>query len=66
MTETEAKAEVFLTALRALSKKERDAVLCGIAEDDELRQELLDLAVLADRRGEPSRPFREYLAEKQG
>ncbi len=64
MTLVEANAQVFLTALRALPKKERQAVLCGIAEDDELREDLLDLAVLAERRDEPSRPFREYLAEK--
>jgi len=29
-----------------------------------MRDELLDLAVLMERRDEPSRPFREYLAEK--
>ena len=64
MTQAEATAEVFLTALRALSKRERQAVLCGIADDDELREDLLDLALIAERRHEPSRPFREYLAEK--
>jgi hypothetical protein len=64
MTASEATAEVFLTALRALPKKERHAVLSRIAEDDELREDLLDLALLADRRREPSRPFRDYLAEK--
>lgn len=65
MTATEAKAEVFLTALRALPKKERQAVLSGIAEDSELREDLLDLALLAERRDEPSRAFREYLAERK-
>lgn len=64
MTPSRANAAVFLTALRALPKKEREAVLRGIAEDDELREDLLDLALLAERRDEPSRPFREYLAEK--
>ncbi|MFH1732267.1 MAG: hypothetical protein ABIF82_11545 [Planctomycetota bacterium] len=64
MTSSQATAEIFLTALRALPKKEREAVLSGIAEDDELREDLLDLALLAERRDEPSRPFREYVAEK--
>ena len=64
MTSLQATAEVFLTALRALPKKERQAVLTRIAEDDELREDLLDLALLAERRDEPSRPFREYMAEK--
>ena len=64
MTPSRATAEAFLTALRALPKKERQAVLSGIAEDDELREDLLDLALIAERRDEPSRPFRDYLAER--
>jgi len=64
MTATEATAEVFLTALRALPKRQRDAVLARIAEDDKLREDFLDLALIAQRRDEPSRPFRQYLSEK--
>jgi len=63
MSQAEATAEVFLTALRALPKKQQQAVLCSIADDDELREDLLDLALIAERRHEPSRPFREYLTE---
>ncbi len=63
MTHSQANAEVFLTALQALPKKERQAVLIRIAEDDELREDLLDLALLAERRDESSRPVRECLAE---
>jgi len=64
MTSIQAKAEVFMTALRSLPKRDRHAVLEQIAEDEELRQDLLDLSLLAERCDEPSRPFREYLAEK--
>ena len=64
MTPTEATAEVFLTALRSLSRKDRQAVLNGIASDDEMREDLLDLALLEQRQGESARPFKEYLAEK--
>lgn len=64
MTASEAKAEVFLAALRALSREDRRAVLGGIADDDDLREDLLDLALIAERRGEPARPFRDLLAEK--
>ena len=64
MTRAEATAEVFLTALRCPPKKERDAVLSGIAEDKRLREDFFDLALIAERRKEPSRPFREYLAER--
>ena len=59
-----ATAEVFLTAFRAMSRKERKAVIAGIAEQDDCREDLLDLAVIARRRHEPSRPLRQYLAER--
>jgi hypothetical protein len=65
MTRTQATAEVFLTAFRALPKRHREAVLLGIAEDERLREDLMDLATIAKRRREPSRPFREYLAERR-
>jgi hypothetical protein len=64
MTTSQATAEVFVTALRALPKKERQAVLVLITDDVELREDLLDLAVFAQRRNEPSRPFSEFLAEQ--
>jgi hypothetical protein len=66
VTSSEAKADVFLTALRALPKVERDAVLRGIVEDKRLRRDLVDLAIIAERRAEPSIPFRQYLAERNG
>ena len=65
MSEIEATADVFLTALRALPKAERDAVLVGIVGDKSLARDLLDLATIARRRHEPSRPFREYLSKKK-
>ena len=64
MTTSQATAEVFVTALRALSKKERQAVLALITDDEDLREDLLDLAVLSQRRDEPARSFREFLTEQ--
>jgi len=64
MSPTEATAEVFLTAFRALSKKERQAVLARLAVEPDLQEDLQDLALVARRRDEPSRPLRDYLAEK--
>jgi hypothetical protein len=61
---SEATADVFLTAFKSLRKSERDAVLVGLARDRAIRHDLLDLAVIAEREHEPSRPFREYLAER--
>ena len=60
----QATADVFLTALKALPKAERDAVVVRIARDKAFARDILDLALIRDRRGEPSRPFRKYLSEK--
>jgi hypothetical protein len=65
MPGSQATAEIFLTALKALPKREQNAVLAGIAQDKELREDLLDLTLIAKRRGEPSRPFRQYLVERK-
>ena len=59
MTKTEATADVFLTALRALPKAERDAVLVRIAGDKAFAKDLRDLVLISERRKERSRPFRE-------
>jgi len=60
-----ATADVFMTALKALPKAERDAVLVRIARDKAFARDILDLAVIAERRKEPSRPFREYLSKRK-
>jgi len=65
MTEVEAAADVFITAFRALPKTERDAVIVRIAQDRSLARDLLDLATIARRRHEPSRPFAQYLADRK-
>ena len=58
-----ATADVFLTALKALPKGERDAVVVRIARDKAFARDILDLATIATRSGERSRSFREYLSE---
>lgn len=65
MNVVESKAEVYLMALLSLPKAEREAVIARLLEDKELREDMLDLAIIRQRLGEPSRPFREYLAEKK-
>jgi len=62
VTNAQATAEVFLTALKALPRTERDAVLVRIARDKAFARDIIDLAMIADRRGESSRPFRRFLA----
>jgi hypothetical protein len=61
----ESRAEVYLMALQSLSKAEREAVLARLLEDEKLREDILDLVVIQQRQGEPSRPFRGYLAERE-
>lgn len=63
MKAVESKAVVFLMALQSLSRKERDAVIARLLEDPDLREDILDLITIYQRRDEPSRPFREYLVE---
>lgn len=65
MKSVESRAEVYLMALQSLSKAERDVVIARLLEDPALREDILDLAVIRQRQGEPSRPFREYLAERE-
>lgn len=64
MKAVESKAEIYLMALQSLSKAERDAVIAHLLEDEKLREDILDLATFQQRKGEPSRSFREYLAER--
>jgi len=62
MKTLESRAEVYLMALQSLSKAEREAVLTRLLEDEKLREDILDLAIIQQRQGETSRPFSEYLA----
>ena len=64
MKTVESRAEVYLMALQSLTKAEREAVIARLLEDTKLREDILDLALIQQRQGEPSRPFREYLAER--
>jgi hypothetical protein len=62
MTELEATAEVFWTALKALPRKEQQAVLRRVLQDKKLRSDMMDLALIEERRVEPARPLRDVLA----
>jgi len=61
----ESRAEVYLMALQSLSKAEKEAIIAHLLEDPQLREDILDLAVIQQRQGEPSRPFTEYLADRK-
>ncbi len=61
MTKTQATAEVFWTAFEALRPADKQAVLRRLLQDEAVRHDLLDLATIASRAGEPARPLDKYL-----
>ncbi|NTW53400.1 MAG: hypothetical protein HGB15_01255 [Chlorobaculum sp.] len=65
MTTTNATAEVFLTAFRAMSKKERNAVIDKLLADNEFMEDLIDISIIKQRKDEPSRSLDDYLADRQ-
>jgi hypothetical protein len=58
MTKAETTAEGFVAVLKALPKSERDAVIVRIAQDKDFGRDLVDLAIVDERKDEPSRPFK--------
>jgi hypothetical protein len=62
MTSAQATAEVFWTAFLSMSEKERQAFLERLIADPRLREDLLDAALIEERKGEPTRPLDEVLA----
>ena len=64
MTKTEATAEVFWMAFKVLPSVEKRAVIQHIIRDESLRRDLMDLALIEERRQEPERPLRDYLHKK--
>ena len=65
MNQTEATAEVFWMAFSALPVEEKHTFIQRIIRDKNLRRDLMDLALIEERRNEPERPLREYLKEKK-
>ncbi len=59
----EASAEVFITAFKALPLKARRKILSSLLETESLREDLEAVLLWEERKDEPSRPFRDYLAE---
>jgi hypothetical protein len=64
VTTIDATSEVFMTAFRALPKKAREAVVGKMLSDREFREDLMDAAIIEQRRREPSRSLEEYLSAR--
>ena len=63
MSATEATAEVFLTAFKALKRREREAVLEKLVSDAQLAEDLADTLALEARRHQPHQPIRDALKD---
>lgn len=65
ITATNATAEIFLTAFKAMPKKERHAVIDKLLTDNEFMEDLIDISIIKQRENEPSRSLDDYLAERK-
>ena len=61
MSASEATAEVFVTAFKALKRRERQAILEKLLCDASLGEDLADAVALELRRHQPRQPLREVL-----
>jgi hypothetical protein len=62
---TEAKAEIFWIAFKGLPKKEKQSVVIRLLKDKEFMEDLIDTAIISQRRKEPSRSLENYLSERK-
>lgn len=53
MSVEKATAEVFWTAFKALPKRERQAIVARLVEDEEFIEDLMDIALIEEARREP-------------
>jgi hypothetical protein len=58
-------ADTVYATFRSLKKTEREAVIERLLRDRQFREDLLDIAIIEQRRGGPGRPLREYLASRE-
>jgi hypothetical protein len=68
ITAQQATAEVFLTAFRALSRREQEDILGRIARDRRFRRVLEDISdrlVLEEERQKAPRPRRSYIEDRE-
>jgi hypothetical protein len=66
MTTTQATAQVFWTAFRALKKRERQAIMQKLVADAETREDLRYSVIIEDRKKEPRIWLDDYLAQRAG
>lgn len=65
MSVSEARKEIFWMAFKSLSKKDRQSVVERFLKDNEFIEDLIDIVTFEQRRYEPSRPLKAYLADRK-
>jgi metal-sulfur cluster biosynthetic enzyme len=65
---SQATAEVFFTAFKALENTEREAFLEKVVSDPELREDLIDLALIEEARKAKGKPVsaKAYFEKRRG
>lgn len=66
LTKAQATADVFWVAFRELPRDEQNLVIQHLISDENLRHDLMDLAVIEERHNEPQRSLRAYISESAG
>lgn len=64
MTQSQATAEVFYTAFRALKESEREAFIRRLLAEEELAEDLRYAAVIERRKNEPTVSLDDYLVKR--
>ena len=60
-----ASEEIFVLGFKALTEDARRHVVAALIRDDELMEDMEAALLWEQRKDEPSRPLREYLAERE-
>ena len=55
--------EQVVSAVKVFNYQERQQFLSALADIDELWEDIKDMFLILSRRGEPSRPYSEFVAE---
>ncbi len=66
LTKAQATADVFWVAFRELPRDEQNLVIQHLISDENLRHDLMDLAVIEERHNELQRSLRAYISESAG
>ena len=61
MAPSQATAEVFMTAFKAMSVKEQNNFLAKLLKDESWREDIIDTAIALKRDQEKTKPFRSFL-----